>query len=55
MGQQLDVETTYSDVKEFGGVKLATTRTQKAGAQEQNIHIDKVEFDVTIDEKVFDK
>ena len=56
MGQELDVETTNSDFKEFGGVKFAMTRTRKAQDQViQEIKLDKVELDVVIDEKIFDK
>jgi hypothetical protein len=56
MGQQLEVETVFGDYKDFGGVKFAMTRTQKASGQVfQDIKMEKVELDVPIDEKVFDK
>ena len=55
-GQELEVETIYSNVKEFGGVKFTMTRTQSVEGQVfQEIKLEKVELDVTIDEKVFDK
>jgi hypothetical protein len=55
-GQQLDVETLYSNIKEFGGIKFTMTRTQSVEGQVfQEIKLEKVEIDVAIDEKVFDK
>jgi hypothetical protein len=54
-GQEMDVETFYSDIKEFGGVKFFMSRSQKIEGQEfQAIHFDKIELNVTIDEKIFD-
>jgi len=56
MGQEVEVETYNTDFKEFGGAKFAMTRTQKTqGEVVQEIKLDKVEVDVTIDEKIFDK
>jgi hypothetical protein len=56
MGQQVDVETFNSNYQEFGGAKFAMTRIQKVEGQVlQEIKLDKVELDVTIDEKIFDK
>ncbi|MBL7744720.1 MAG: hypothetical protein JNN00_14710 [Chitinophagaceae bacterium] len=56
MGQTMAVETWYSDLKEMNGVKFYMTRTQKIDGQEfQSVKFDKIELDVTIDEKVFDK
>jgi uncharacterized membrane protein YkoI len=56
MGQEVEIETFFGDVKDFGGVKFTTSRTQKADGQVfQEIHFDKVELNVPIDEKTFDK
>ena len=55
-GQTVDVETYYADMKEFGGIKLPMTRTQKIQGQDfQTIALNNVELNVAIDEKVFDK
>jgi hypothetical protein len=54
-GQDVEVETNYSDIKEFGGVKFFMSRSQKIEGQEfQNIKFDKIELNVTIDEKIFE-
>jgi hypothetical protein len=56
MGQDMELETYFGDVKDFGGVKFSMSRTVKAGGQTvQEVHLDKVELDVPIDEKIFDK
>src|SRR5258705_6034181 len=56
MGQEIEVETYFSDVKEFGGLKFNTSRIQKADGQVfQEAHFDKIELNVPIDEKAFDK
>jgi len=56
MGQEFEVETIFGDVKEFGGVKFSMSRTQKADGQVfQEIHFDKIELNIPIDEKIFDK
>ena len=55
-GQEVDIETFYSNVKEFNGLKFALTRSQKISGQVfQEININKVELNVAIDEKIFDK
>lgn len=55
-GQEVDLETYSSDFKEMNGIKMAMTRTVKIEGQDfQSITIDKVEFDVTIDESIFGK
>jgi len=55
-GQEVQVENIYSNIKEFNGLKLALTRTQKIDGQVfQEIKINTVEVNVPIDEKVFDK
>ena len=55
-GQEIDVETFYSNIKEFNGMKFATTRIQKLGGQTlQEVNIKTIEFNIQIDEKIFDK
>ena len=55
-GQDVEVETFYSNIKEFNGMKFATTRIQKVGGQIlQEVNIKLIEFNVPIDEKIFDK
>ena len=54
-GQDVEVETYYSDIKEFGGVKFFMSRSLKIEGQEfQAINFDNIELNVTIDEKIFD-
>jgi hypothetical protein len=54
-GQELEVETYYSDIKEYGGVKFFMSRSQKMNGEEfQAIKFDKIELNVTIDEKIFE-
>jgi hypothetical protein len=55
-GQDVDVETLFSDLKEFGGLKFYMTRTQQAMGQVfQTLSFTNVELNVTIDPKIFDK
>ena len=55
-GQEVEVETYYSNVKEFGGLKFAMTRIQKIGGQTtQEVNLKSIEFNVPVDEKIFDK
>ena len=55
-GQEMDVETFFSDIKEFNGLKFPMTRTQKIqGEVFQEIKMSSIDFNVPIDEKVFDK
>jgi hypothetical protein len=55
-GQETEFETFYSNIKDFNGLKFATTRTQKLGGQTfQEVNIKTIEFNVPIDEKIFDK
>ena len=55
-GQEYDVETYYSDVAEISGLKFLRTRTQKIDGKEfQNIKLDKIELNVPVDEKIFNK
>jgi len=56
MGQDAEVETYYSDVKEINGIKFPMTRIQKIeGETFQEVHFEKVELDVPIDDKIFVK
>lgn len=55
-GQTVDVETYFSDLKDFNGIKIPMTRTQKIQGQDfQTITLNNVELNAAIDEKVFDK
>ena len=55
-GQPTDVESWYSDLKEFGGVKFFMTRDSKMNGEVfQTVKFDKIELNVPIDEKVFEK
>jgi len=55
-GQPTDVESWYSDLKEINGVKFFMTRDSKMNGEVfQTIKYDKIELNVTIDEKVFEK
>ncbi|HEY6503953.1 MAG TPA: hypothetical protein VIZ28_08275 [Chitinophagaceae bacterium] len=54
-GQTVTVESWYSDLKEINGIKVFMSRVQKIDGEEfQSVKLDKIEFDVTIDEKIFD-
>jgi len=56
MGQDMDLETYFNDVKDFSGIKFSMSRVVKTGGQTiQEVHFDKVELDVPVDEKIFDK
>lgn len=56
MGQDVELETTYGDIKDIGNVKFSMTRSVKSAGQTlQEVRFDKVELDVPIDEKIFDK
>lgn len=53
-GQDMEVETFYSDFKEIGGLKFAMVRTQKIMGQVfMEVKLDKIELNVPIDEKIF--
>lgn len=54
-GEEVEVETFFSDMKEFGGAKFFMTRVQKIEGEEfQSIRFDKLELNVPIDEKIFE-
>ena len=55
-GQAVIVETYYSDMKKFGGLVFAVTRTQKIdGEVFQSFTLTNVELNVKVDEKIFNK
>lgn len=55
-GQEMEVENYASDLKEFNGIKFPMTRTQKVQGQVfQEVKMTSVEFNIPIDEKVFEK
>jgi len=56
MGQEMELETYYSEVKDIGNVKFSMMRSVQSGGQTlQEVHFDKIELDVPVDEKIFDK
>ena len=56
MGQEMELETFYSDAKDVSNIKFSMTRSVHSGGQTlQEVHFDKVDLDVPIDEKIFDK
>lgn len=55
-GADTEIETYFSNVKEFGGLKFFMTRDQKMSGQIfQSIIYTNVELNVPVDEKIFDK
>lgn len=53
-GQEMEVETFYSDLKDFGGIKFYMTRSMKIQGQVfQEVKLDKVELNVPVDENIF--
>jgi hypothetical protein len=55
-GEDVEIETYYTDLKDVNGLKFFMTRTQKVGGEVvQEFHFDKVELDTPMDEKIFDK
>lgn len=53
-GQQTDITTVYSDLKEFGGAKFFMTRSMQMNGEEfQAIMISKIEVNAPVDEKIF--
>jgi hypothetical protein len=54
-GQTMNVETFYSDIKDFGGAKFFMTRTLKlSGEVFQSVTFTNIELNVPVDEKIFD-
>lgn len=55
-GTEMEVETWFSNLKEFAGLKFFMTRDQKVSGQVfQSIIYTNIELNVPVDEKVFDK
>ena len=55
-GQEMDVESVFSNYKETGGIKFAYTREQKVDGQTlQEMLVEKVELNVPVDEAIFKK
>lgn len=53
-GQDMEIETWYSDLEETGGVKFFMTITSRTDGQTfQEIKLKKIELNVPIDEKIF--
>lgn len=53
-GQQMEVETFYSDFKDINGLKFAMSRSQKMqGNVFQEVKLEKVELNVPVDESIF--
>lgn len=54
-GNDMEIETFYSDVKDVNGVKFFMHRDSKVEGQVfQSIQFEKIELNVPIDEKIFD-
>ncbi|MBN8688353.1 MAG: hypothetical protein J0M10_15110 [Chitinophagales bacterium] len=55
-GQEIDVENYFSNYKVTDGVKFAFSRSQKVEGQVlQEMHIEKVELNIPLDEAIFKK
>jgi len=54
-GQDMEVETWFSDLKEIDGVKFFMTRDSKIeGEVFQSVKVEKIELNVAVDEKIFE-
>lgn len=55
-GNETEVETFFSNLKEFAGLKFFMSRDQKmAGQTMQSINYSNIELNVPVDEKIFNK
>lgn len=55
-GQDVEAETYYADLKEFSGIKFFMTRIQKMNGEVfSELHVDKIELNVPVDEAIFKK
>jgi hypothetical protein len=55
-GNDMEVETFYSNYKDVNGLRFAFTRTMKvSGEVFQEVTFEAIELNVAIDEKIFDK
>ena len=56
VGDETEVVTTFSDLKDIGGFKFNMTQTQTINGQPyRNLKFQTVELNVSIDEKIFEK
>ena len=56
IGDEMEMATTFSDLKIFGDIKFMMTQTQTLGGQPiREIKFKTVELNVPIDEKIFEK
>ena len=54
-GQKANFETSFSDLKDFNGIKFFMKRTQKMNGEVfQTTTISNIELNATVDEKIFD-
>src|SRR5688572_23878111 len=54
-GQEIEVETFYSDIKEFNGLKFSMTRKNMIQGEEfQTVKYNTVELNVPVDDKIFE-
>lgn len=55
-GEEVEMETLYSDLKDFNGIKYFMTRIQKMNGEVfSEMHMDKFELNVPVDEAIFKK
>ena len=55
-GEEVEIETYYSDLKDFNGIKYFMSRIQKMNGQVlSEFHVDKFEVNVPVDEAIFKK
>lgn len=56
MGQEVDEQTVYSNIKEFGGLKFPTLISVSFnGNPFQEVSISNIELNATVDEKIFNE
>lgn len=55
-GEEVEMETYFSDLKDFNGVRYFMTRIQKLNGQVMSeLHVDKFEVNIPVDEAIFKK
>lgn len=52
-GESVTIQTTYSDYKEYGGVKFVTKTVQAAGGQEVTIAVSEIKINPKFDDNTF--
>jgi hypothetical protein len=66
MGQDVELQSDFGDIKDVNGLKFSSSTTVKSGgliltgssklnATIEKVHFDKIELDVPVDEKIFNK